>query len=151
MCSSCSLCSLLSTMIMVNVSLTVLTVFTGDHGEHGECHDLTIYPYLGPSFPVISLALIIRGPFLRFSRPDELNLSFIMFKIQKSKSLKPQVDSTLRRLNQYKEIFEEGVKMRFCSNYIRRDIRCLTHRSFGKCALCVHFDKSCDLIVFPED
>ena len=129
----------------------VLTVLTGDHGEHGEYPGPTIYPYLGPSFPVISLVLITRGPLLRFSRPDELSSSFIMPKAQKSKLLKPQADSTLRRLIPHKEIFEEGVKMRLCSNCVRRNIRCLAHRFFDKCAFCVLSNKSCDLTVSSEN
>ena len=60
-------------------------------------------------------------------------------------------DSTTRRKNQYKEILEEGVEMRPCSNCIRRGIRCVAHRSSGKCAACIQSTKRCDLLVSSED
>ena len=60
-------------------------------------------------------------------------------------------DSTTRRKNQYKKILEEDVKMRPCSNCIRRSTRCVAHRSSDKCAACIQSTKRCDLLIFSED
>lgn len=68
-----------------------------------------------------------------------------------SKSLKSKNNSIARRFFQHKGIIEEGVEMYPCSNCIRRDTRCLAHRSSSKFAACVHSTKSCDLIVLSED